>query len=92
MEEKTVKDFEALGVPTANILLLIDITQIDGTKLRNLWLEHDSAFNDSFDSDSSKQVQLQSLVNTYNDTVRCSDFKIFPMSQKIYFRIIVDRQ
>ena len=50
MEEKTVKDIETLGVSTASILFLIDINNIDGNKLRQLWLEHDSSFNDSFES------------------------------------------
>ena len=59
MEEKTVKDIEHLGVSTASIVLLVDINNICGNKLRALWQQHDSAFNDSFESDSSKQIQFQ---------------------------------
>ena len=75
MEEKTIKNLESSGISTASILLLIDINQIDGSKLRDLWQSHDSAFNESFDSDSSKQVQLQSLIISYNDAVKISDLK-----------------
>ena len=78
MEEKTIQDIERLGLSTASLLLLININHIDGIKLRELWVTHDSAFNESFDSDSSKQIQLQSLINQHN-----SDVKLRPMKNAV---------
>ena len=73
MENLKIQDLEAKGLTVAGLLGLLDVTSLDGEKLRTLMHLHSSDFNTSFENSGSKKIQVQSLLNNYSSEVSVKD-------------------
>ena len=73
MENCTFQDIERSGLTVSSVVNLINFDDIDSTKLTALVNAHDTGFNDSFTSVSSKKVKLTELLNNYDSEIKLSD-------------------
>ena len=69
-----MKDLESLGIGVASILTLLDVNDLDGTKISNLANLIDNDLDSSFSS-GSKKIQVQTLLNQHSSEIKVSDLK-----------------